>query len=293
MVNQRERSPRGGGFHGGRDRDPKARRRHRPRRAAVWDARPRGAARRIRSLPGRPDLRRPHGSRRGRAPLDLPAVGPARVSRIDQPDHSGRACRADPGDPLHNLAAGQPIRLVTIEFATRGRVRVNGTLSAPTRQGFRVDIEQACGNYYEYIQQRVLTPDRIAERPQRSAAVNGSAPTTVALIRRADTFFIGTSHPSPWRGRLAPRRHFQVPCESARRRAVVAGLHGNNMFNTLGNPRLTRAPRCCCRTSAPARRCSCPARPEWSGQHRAQPVTTTRPAGSCASPRTKSSRAGC
>ena len=139
-----------------------------------------------------------------------------------------------PGDPLHELAAGQPVGLVAIEFATRGRVRVNGTLSAATRQGFRVDVEQAYGNCPQYIQQRLLTPDRPVEgRPmvRRSERLD---PEEIALIRGADTFFIGTAHPT----RGADASHRGGPSGFVR---VHDGelwwpdYTGNNMFNTLGN----------------------------------------------------------
>ena len=138
------------------------------------------------------------------------------------------------GDPLHDLAAGQPVGLVAIEFATRGRVRVNGTLSAPTRQGFRVDVEQAYGNCPQYIQQRVLTPNPTVEgRPtvRRSERLD---PEDIALIGGADTFFIGTAHPT----RGADASHRGGPAGFVR---VHDGelwwpdYTGNNMFNTLGN----------------------------------------------------------
>ncbi|WP_260860344.1 hypothetical protein [Mycobacterium tilburgii] len=32
------------------------------------------------------------------------------------------------GDPLHRIAAGQQIGLIAIDFATRRRMRINGTL---------------------------------------------------------------------------------------------------------------------------------------------------------------------
>src|SRR5262245_65291720 len=41
----------------------------------------------------------------------------------------GLTIHAAPGDALHSLAEGQAIGLLAIEFATRRRVRVNGTLT--------------------------------------------------------------------------------------------------------------------------------------------------------------------
>jgi predicted pyridoxine 5'-phosphate oxidase superfamily flavin-nucleotide-binding protein len=139
-----------------------------------------------------------------------------------------------PGDPLHNLVAEQPVGLVAIEFATRGRVRVNGTLSTATGTGFRVDVEQAYGNCPQYIQQRVLTPDRIVERLPTVRSSERLDAEDIALIRGADTFFIGTTHPT----RGADASHRGGPAGFVR---VHDGelwwpdYTGNNMFNTLGN----------------------------------------------------------
>ncbi len=139
-----------------------------------------------------------------------------------------------PGDPLHDLAAGQPVGLLAIEFATRGRVRVNGTLSATTRQGFRVSVEQAYGNCPQYIQQRRLTPDRIVDGHPTVRRNDHLDHDDIALIRGADTFFIGTAHPT----RGADASHRGGPAGFVR---VHDGelwwpdYNGNNMFNTLGN----------------------------------------------------------
>jgi predicted pyridoxine 5'-phosphate oxidase superfamily flavin-nucleotide-binding protein len=138
------------------------------------------------------------------------------------------------GDPLHDLAAGQPVGLVVVEFATRRRVRINGTLGLVGPDRLRVDVEQAYGNCPKYIQQRALSPvttephDPAVRREDRLAAPD------VALIRGADTFFIGTAHP----GRGADASHRGGPTGFVR---VDDGelwwpdYSGNNMFNTLGN----------------------------------------------------------
>jgi hypothetical protein len=138
------------------------------------------------------------------------------------------------GDPLHQLTAGQPVGLVAIEFATRGRVRVNGTLGAATRWGFRIDVEQAYGNCPQYIQQRLLTPDRTAEDDPTVRRGDRLEPEDVALIRTADTFFIGTTHS----GRSADASHRGGPAGFVRVHdddLWWPDYTGNNMFNTLGN----------------------------------------------------------
>ena len=47
------------------------------------------------------------------------------------------------GDPLRDLSAGQPVGLIAIEFATRRRLRVNGTL---VQAGHRVVVPDFSGD---------------------------------------------------------------------------------------------------------------------------------------------------
>src|SRR5688500_15513570 len=52
-----------------------------------------------------------------------------------------------PGDPLRaNLQPGAPLGLLGIELATRGRVRVNGSVEWVNENGFELHVEQAFGN---------------------------------------------------------------------------------------------------------------------------------------------------
>jgi predicted pyridoxine 5'-phosphate oxidase superfamily flavin-nucleotide-binding protein len=138
------------------------------------------------------------------------------------------------GDPLHQLPAGQSVGLVVIEFASRRRVRVNGILAAANGDALRIDVEQAYGNCPQYIQSRVLTgtpSPATAALTRRGSQVDSA---DAALIRRADTFFIGTTHPS--RGtdashRGGPPGFLRVDQEEL----WWPDYSGNNMFNTLGN----------------------------------------------------------
>src|SRR5205085_889522 len=50
------------------------------------------------------------------------------------------------GDPLARLAPGQPVGMLAIEFATRRRVRVNGSLTSMGADGLEVSVYQAFGN---------------------------------------------------------------------------------------------------------------------------------------------------
>lgn len=140
-----------------------------------------------------------------------------------------------PEDPLHALPAGQPVALIVVEFATRRRFRLNGTLTTAEPGFLRIDVEQAYGNCPQYIQQRHLEPgppDAHACGPVRHGDTLTSSDKD--LVRRADTFLIGTTHPT----RGSDASHRGGPPGFVR----IEGDHlwwpdyrGNNMFNTLGN----------------------------------------------------------
>ena len=142
------------------------------------------------------------------------------------------------GDPLAGLPTGQPVGLLAIEFATRRRVRVNGTLTAADGLVLEIAVAQAYGNCPQYIQQRQLRPAAAAtaDGPARTARTPRSALGLgdAALIGRADTFFLGTIHPR----RGADCSHRGGPPGVVR----IDGpdfwwpdYPGNNMFNSLGN----------------------------------------------------------
>jgi predicted pyridoxine 5'-phosphate oxidase superfamily flavin-nucleotide-binding protein len=121
-------------------------------------------------------------------------------------------------DPLADLAPGQPVGLIAIEFATRRRVRV----------------DQAYGNCPQYIQQRTLTVEAAGAPAAAAVHRDGLTAADADLIRAADTFFFGTIHP----GRGADASHRGGTTGFVR----VEGpdlwwpdYPGNNMFNSLGN----------------------------------------------------------
>jgi predicted pyridoxine 5'-phosphate oxidase superfamily flavin-nucleotide-binding protein len=143
------------------------------------------------------------------------------------------------GDPLHHLPPGQPVGMVVIEFATRRRVRLNGRLAGADPNVLTVEVEQAYGNCPQYIQQRALY---LAEESANAPATRAVGLTAAdrAVISRADTFFIGTSHPT----RGADASHRGGPAGFLRLdddRLWWPDYAGNNMFNTLGNLRVDAA----------------------------------------------------
>jgi hypothetical protein len=137
------------------------------------------------------------------------------------------------GDPLHGIAAGQKTGLTAVEFATRRRLRVNGTLTVAGRDLLVVDVEQAYGNCPQYIQQRLLAPDAQApgDDVRRGTELE---PADAELIRSADTFFLGT---------VNPERGADVSHKGGAPGFVRVDEHGlqwpdypgNNLFNSLGN----------------------------------------------------------
>jgi predicted pyridoxine 5'-phosphate oxidase superfamily flavin-nucleotide-binding protein len=143
--------------------------------------------------------------------------------------HASPSC----GDPLHDLAPGQHVGMLAIEFATRRRVRVNGSLTRTGADGLELSVDQAFGNCPKYVQLRHLEriERRAAGQVERSDRLSAEH---IALIRCADTFFLGTVHPT----RGADASHRGGPPGFVR---VESGqlwwpdYPGNNMFNSFGN----------------------------------------------------------
>jgi len=141
-----------------------------------------------------------------------------------------------PGDPLAGLPAGQPVGLITIEFALRRRVRINGTLDRVTDKGLVIGVEQAYGNCPQYIQMRELRQvPTLRLVPGDGAGVRGELSEEDAdQIRRSDTFFLGTVHPT----RGADCSHKGGPMGLVRVEGNTLwwpDYPGNKMFNSLGN----------------------------------------------------------
>jgi predicted pyridoxine 5'-phosphate oxidase superfamily flavin-nucleotide-binding protein len=165
------------------------------------------------------------------SPLSGPPGFLEAVSRTALAVHA----RLPEGDPLHGLPAGQQAGLVVVEFTTRRRVRVNGTLTGVDGDTLVIKVEQAYGNCPDYIQQRVLAHDNPGRGDpgdvRRDAALS---PADAALIRAADTFFLGTTNPE----RGADTSHRGGPPGFVRvegDRLWWPDYPGNNVFNSFGN----------------------------------------------------------
>ncbi|WP_307797347.1 pyridoxamine 5'-phosphate oxidase family protein [Williamsia soli] len=143
------------------------------------------------------------------------------------------------GDPLHRLAPGQPVGLLVIDFATRRRVRINGTLTSATDSRLSIDVEQAYGNCPQYIQHREVGTENDGTVNTGSSSDirrgQSAAAADLDLIRTADTFLVGSTHPI----RGTDTSHRGGPPGFVRvegpRNLWWPDYPGNNMFNTLGN----------------------------------------------------------
>ena len=142
--------------------------------------------------------------------------------------------RLPKADPLHDLAPGQPVGLVVMEFAIRRRARINGTLLAVDGDVLTIGVEQAYGNCPQYIQSRHTVPTAPVDD---GAARTGSTldAADVALIRGADTFFLGTHHRT--HGSDASHRGGTPGFVRVEDDGTLwwPDYPGNNMFNSLGN----------------------------------------------------------
>jgi predicted pyridoxine 5'-phosphate oxidase superfamily flavin-nucleotide-binding protein len=175
-----------------------------------------------------------------------PLTGPAGFLEAVSPTTLAIHARLLDGDPLRGLPAGQQAGLVVVEFATRRRVRVNGTLSAVGRDVLAIEVEQAYGNCPQYIHQRVLAPDDsgladpgdarrdTALSPGDARRDTALSPDDTALIRASDTFFLGTTNPE--RGSDTSHRGGSpgfVRVDGSR--LWWPDYPGNNLFNSFGN----------------------------------------------------------
>jgi predicted pyridoxine 5'-phosphate oxidase superfamily flavin-nucleotide-binding protein len=140
------------------------------------------------------------------------------------------------GDPLHEMPIGQQVGLIAVDFATRRRVRVNGTLLDADSEGMTVRVEQSYGNCPTYIHPRAINVSAFAVASStRANRVTLLDPADQAMIAASDTFFLGTSHPT----RGSDASHRGGPSGFVR---VDSPGHlwwpdypGNNMFNSFGN----------------------------------------------------------
>ncbi len=142
---------------------------------------------------------------------------------------------SNPGDCFWDNIRHHPFTgMLFIDFATRRRYRVNGTVRE--MQGkVLVSVRQAYINCPKYISRRTLT--RGGKPGYEGSVTRGNALTDemVEWIRRADAFFVGSSNGS---GDLDASHRggnpgFVEVLDGITLR--VPDYEGNSMYNTLGN----------------------------------------------------------
>jgi predicted pyridoxine 5'-phosphate oxidase superfamily flavin-nucleotide-binding protein len=142
-----------------------------------------------------------------------------------------------PGDPLwQNLHQDAAAGVLAIDLGSRRRLRVNGTVSQCTPERILISVAQAYPNCPKYITRRAIKVSKKQEDSIEPAAqgVQLSA-AQQALVRRTDTLFLATAHPTA--GIDASHRGgpagFVKPIDESTLR--IPDYAGNSMFNSLGN----------------------------------------------------------
>ncbi|TCO49751.1 pyridoxamine 5'-phosphate oxidase family protein [Actinocrispum wychmicini] len=159
----------------------------------------------------------------------VPVLGRPGFLAVDAPDVLRVA--ALPGEPLAALTAGQDVGMIVIDFATRRRIRINGTVDATDHSGLSIVVDQAYGNCPRFIHPRFVHP---APNPVAAVWSDSLEADHVRLIEHADTFFLGTAHPS--RGVDSSHRGGEPGFVTVHGGDLVwPDYPGNNMFNSLGN----------------------------------------------------------
>jgi predicted pyridoxine 5'-phosphate oxidase superfamily flavin-nucleotide-binding protein len=142
----------------------------------------------------------------------------------------------DEQDPLcGTLRDGTDVGILLIDFATRRRLRVNGS-AVSGQDGFSVRARQVYANCPRYIQSRTCYAAgtaSVSPRPVRQGTALNMEQR--ARIERADTFFVASYHPEGGAD-VSHRGGFPGFVQILDERTIAwPDYNGNGMFNTLGN----------------------------------------------------------
>lgn len=138
-------------------------------------------------------------------------------------------------DPLGlDLRPGSKAAVLGLDFATRRRNRVNGVITAATKNVLSIDVEQSYGNCPKYIRTRDIRPPATPFPPDAGKRVAIDDVAAQRIISSADTFFIATyaedgadvSHRGGMPGVLR---------QNADGSLSFPDYAGNRYYNTLGN----------------------------------------------------------
>lgn len=151
----------------------------------------------------------------------------------------------DPSDPAETgLEDGRAVGLLGIDFMTRRRNRLNGTVRRTDGHGFAVGVEQSFGNCPRYIHPRdfEFVRDPAVASPQPVTETRSLDARARHIVRAADTFFVASyvdrgdgvrqvdvSH------RGGPPGFVRVEPDGS---LTIPDFSGNRFFMTLGNFRV-------------------------------------------------------
>jgi predicted pyridoxine 5'-phosphate oxidase superfamily flavin-nucleotide-binding protein len=141
---------------------------------------------------------------------------------------------------------GSSIGLLTINFSSRRRNRLNATVLGHDEQQCRLLIDQIYGNCPKFIPRREW-PAKLFEQAYASQTHTTLNPAMVKLVNSTETFFIASSSGPPiansntqanaWGADISHRGGEAgfLSYDQASNRLTFADYSGNNLFNTLGN----------------------------------------------------------
>jgi uncharacterized protein len=139
-------------------------------------------------------------------------------------------------DPVRQIVRRDaPFAMVVIDFATRQRFRVNGSVGRLDAAGLELEVREAFGNCPKYIQRRLRSDDPSGD--EFAPAVSGRAldGPRCRFIDAIDTAFVASIHPE--RGLDVSHRggapgFVRVEGDHT---LCIPDYPGNSMFQTLGN----------------------------------------------------------
>lgn len=102
------------------------------------------------------------------------------------------------GDPLNlTLVRGAEVALLGVQFHTRRRNRMIGSVAAVERDGFTMNVRQTLGICPQYIQDRQLAFERdpLAPEPRPVHRSDRLDEAARSIIARADTYFVASVSP--------------------------------------------------------------------------------------------------
>ncbi|MCA1299199.1 pyridoxamine 5'-phosphate oxidase family protein [Stappia indica] len=133
-----------------------------------------------------------------------------------------------------DLRPGAKVAVLGLEFATRRRNRMNGTITAAEGEGLDIAVEQSFGNCPKYIRTRTFPQPAGPQRQPEGTRVTMDNAAARRILSYADTFFIAS--------------HAKGGTDVSHRGGAPGFLRlsgdgtlcfpdyaGNRFFNTLGN----------------------------------------------------------